>query len=498
VSTTDPPFHVAIDLGAGGGRAILGRLSPSGLLLQDVHRFHYPPRQVEGHLRWPFVSLLDGIRDGIRRAQARASSLDGRIESIGVDSWGVDYGLLDEAGRLLEDPICYRDNRTAGLVEEVCARVPREEIFSRTGIQFLPLNTLYQLSAHVRGDLPAGSAQLLLVPDLCHHALCGSRVTERTNASTTQLLRVDDGGWDSLLFERLGLPRHIMPDVVPAGTELGTLLPQHQTDLSVGPLRVIAPATHDSASAVAGTPLTPGWAYISSGTWSLVGIERHEALLTSRVAQANFTNEAGACGTVRFLKNVMGLWILEACRREWEAAGLRHDLPTLLDKVDAVGGIAGLVFPDHPRFFNPPSMMTELRNHLIETAQPAPDDPVLLAKVVLDSLAFRYASVLSTIEALSGRHVPGIHIVGGGALNRYLNQATADATGRPVLAGPAEATATGNLVVQAIACGEIPSLADARRLIDRSVRPQCFTPRPTAEWAAAARRYQEIEERSAA
>jgi rhamnulokinase len=495
---SDTPLHLAIDLGAGSGRAILGRVSASDLLLQEVHRFQYAPRQIAGHLRWHFEALLDGLRQGIRRAAAAASSLGGRIESMGVDSWGVDYGLLNEAGCLLEDPVCYRDNRTADLVDDVCGHVSREEIFSRTGIQFLPLNTLYQLVAHVREGLPAATANLLLVPDLCHHALCRSRVSERTNASTTQLLRVDDGRWDSLIFERLGLPLHIMPDVVPAGTELGSLLPEHQRELSVGPLRVIAPATHDTASAVAGTPLTPAWAYISSGTWSLVGVERDAPLVNGIVARANFTNEAGACGTICFLKNVMGLWILEACRREWEAAGVRHDLSTLLEKVDAVDGIAGVVFPDHPRFFNPSCMITELRGHLMETKQPSPDDPVLLTKIILDSLAFRYASVIGTIEALTGRHIPGIHIVGGGALNRYLNQATANATGRPVLAGPAEATATGNLVVQAIACGEVSSLADARRIIERAARPQRFTPQPTAEWMAAARRYQDIEGQCAA
>jgi len=491
-------LHLAIDLGAGGGRAMLGRVSASGVLLQEVHRFQYPPRQAAGHLRWDFSALLEGICYAIQRAQPVASSLDGRVESIGVDSWGVDYGLLDEDGELLEDPVCYRDERTAGLVDDVCGRVPREEIFSRTGIQLLSLNTLYQLVAHVREGLPPGAAHLLLMPDLCHHALCGARVTERTNASTTQLLCVDDGRWDAHLFERLGLPLHIMPDVVPAGTALGTLLPRHQTELSVGALRIIAPATHDTGSAVAGVPLTPGWAYISSGTWSLVGVERDAPLVNSIVARANFTNEAGACGTVRFLKNVMGLWILEACRREWEAAGVRQDLSTLVERVDAVGGVAGLVFPDHPRFFNPPSMTTELRNHLTETKQAAPDDPVLLAKVILDSLAFRYASVISTIEALTGHHIPGIHIVGGGALNWYLNQATADATGRSVLAGPVEATATGNLLVQAIACGEVPSLADARRLVEQTVRPRRFTPRLTADWVAAARRYQDIEGQCAA
>jgi rhamnulokinase len=488
-------LHLAIDLGAGSGRAVLGRVDASGLILHETHRFHYPPRRIARHLRWDFDRLVEGIRDGIRRGRAVATELGGRLESIGVDSWGVDYGLLDAEGRLLEDPISYRDERTDGIMGEVGARVSRAEIFARTGVQFLVFNTLYQLIAHTREGLPAGACRLLLIPDLCHHALCGSLVSEHTNASTTQLLDVHEGRWEGTLFERLGLPLALMPEVVAAGTELGTLSRGHQRELGVGAMRVIAPATHDTASAVAGTPLEPGWAYISSGTWSLIGIERKVPLVSEAVARANFTNEVGAFGTVRFLKNVMGLWILEACRREWEAAGHAHDHEELLERVDAVSGLAGLVYPDHPRFFNPPSMTAELRASLIETGQPAVDDPVLLTKVILDSLALRYASVLATLEALTGQEVPGIHVVGGGALNSYLNQATADAAGRPVLVGPVEASAAGNLLVQAISCGELPSLADARRLLKDSVRPRRFTPRRGDAWAEAARRYPEIEAR---
>jgi rhamnulokinase len=371
----------------------------------------------------------------------------------------------------------------------------REEIFARTGIQFLTINTLYQLVAHQREGLPPQASRLLMIPDLCHHDLCGSLVTERTNASTSQMLRVDEGCWDDTLFERLGLPRRLMPDVVPAGTALGTLSHRHQAGLGVGALRVIAPATHDTASAVAGTPLAPGWAYISSGTWSLVGVERPTPLVTDEVARANFTNEAGAFGTVRFLKNVMGLWILDECRREWEAAGHDQDQSTLLARVDAVDGFVGLIYPDHPRFFNPRSMTAELRASLRETGQPAPDDPVRLAKVILDSLALRYASVIAALEDLTGERVPGIHIVGGGSLNAYLNQTTADAASRPVLAGPVEASAAGNLLVQAIASGEIASLAEGRRLLEKSARPRSFTPRRSNAWAEAARRYREIEKR---
>jgi rhamnulokinase len=491
-------LHLAIDLGAGSGRAVLGGVTASGLARREIHRFHYAPRRVDGRLRWDFGRLLEGMRDGIRGAGSAAAELGGRLDSVGVDSWAVDYGLLDAGGRLLEDPICYRDERTEGVMDDVGARIGREKIFGATGIQFLPFNTLYQLVAHSRAGWPAKAERLLMIPDLCHHELCGSQVSERTNASTTQLLRADDGRWDETLFARLELPLAVMPEVVSAGTELGTLSARQQRELDVAPLRVIAPATHDTGSAVAGTPLEPGWAYISSGTWSLVGVERDTPLVNEAVARANFTNESGAFGTVRFLKNVMGLWILESCLREWGAAGRGQDPSDLLARVAAVPGLAGLVFPDHRRFFNPSSMTAELRGSLAGTGQPAPDDPVLLAKVVLDSLALRYASVLETIEGLTGREVPGIHIVGGGSRNAYLNQATADASGRPVLAGPVEATAAGNLLVQAIACGEIASLAEGRRVLRQAAPPLRFEPQRRPEWADAVRRYREIERAVAA
>ncbi len=492
------PYRVAVDLGAGSGRAFLGQVGADGFLLQEVHRFHYAPRRQHSHLRWDMASLLAGIGEGIRRAQVAAADRGGRIESVGVDSWGVDYGLLDAEGRLLEEPIAYRDERTDGVMQEVFARVPREEIFARTGIQSLQLNTLYQLFAHVREGLPASAARLLMIPDLCHHHLCGSLCGEMTNASTTQLLDPHTGAWADDLFARLGLPRSLMPDLVPAGAALGRLRPEREAELGADGVVVLAPATHDTASAVAGTPLEEGWAFLSSGTWSLLGVERDRPLLGDAVAQANFTNEVGAFGTVRFLKNVMGLWIIESCRREWAAAGREQSLASLLDQAAQVGGFAGLVFPDHPRFFNPGSMVSELRASLAETGQPASSDPVILGKVVLDSLALRYASMLGALEELTGQPVPGLHVVGGGSLNEYLNQATADATGRPVVAGPVEATAAGNLLVQAVAGGEIPSLADGRRHLAASTAFRRFTPRRVEAWAEAARVYRDIEARGLA
>jgi rhamnulokinase len=470
-------LRVAIDLGAGSGRAMLGRLVEDGLDLREVHRFRYEPRERDGHLRWDFDLILEGVEAGLKAAAGAARDLGGRVQSVGIDSWAVDYALFDSAGALCEQPVCYRDARTATVMDDVFEIVSREAVFTRTGIQFLPFNTLFQLFAHAREGLPATAARLLMIPDALHFRLTGAAAGERTNASTTQLLNAATGEWDVELFQRLQLPIGLMPPLRAAGSRMGPLLFSWREHPGLEATSVIAPATHDTASAVAGTPLREGWAYISSGTWSLVGVERATPLITPAVAAANFTNEGGAFGTIRLLKNVMGLWILESCRKEWPA----RPYDELLAAVAQTAESPGLIDPDHPRFFNPSSMTREVVGALAEAGRPAPSDPVLLAKVVLDSLAARYAEVVGTIESLTGRRVEGIHVVGGGSLNGYLNQATADAARRPVLAGPVEATAAGNLAVQAIADGELPSLAAARERIAAGVEPRKYEPRrPTA------------------
>ncbi|HEX2443562.1 MAG TPA: rhamnulokinase family protein [Vicinamibacterales bacterium] len=464
-------MHAAVDLGAGSGRVFLGDIRPDAARLEEVHRFRYAPRISDGHLRWDTAALFDGIQTGLRDAARIARASGARLATVGVDSWGVDYGLLDNEGHLVEEPIAYRDDRTVGMMEEVFARLPREEIFSKTGIQFLPLNTLYQLAAHSRKGLPARAARLLLMPDLCHHMLCGSLTSERTSASTTQLLNVRTGEWDEALAAAAGIPLSLLPELIDAGTDLGSV----RAELGLGSPGVIAPATHDTASAVVGTPLEPGWAYISSGTWSLVGVELTEPLTHDEVLRANFTNERGVNGTLRFLTNVMGLWILESCRREWGMDAPEH-LTTLLEAVASRRDENRTVFPDAPRFFNPRSMTAELRAALSEAGHQPADDPVFLTKVILDSLAARYASVVDTLETLTGRTIPGIHIVGGGSQNDYLNQATANAARRPVVAGPVEATALGNLLVQSLASGTISSIAEGRRAIASSLPLRRFQP----------------------
>jgi rhamnulokinase len=380
-------------------------------------------------------------------------------------------------------------------MDEVFARVPGEEIFERTGIQFLAFNTLFQLYAHKQTGIPDAAMRLLLIPDLINLFLTGRAVAEYTNATTTQMVNAGTGTWDREMLARLGLPSDLLLEIVPAGTGVGPIKPALAGELSLEGARVVAPGTHDTASAIAGAPLEDGWAYISSGTWSLVGVERDRPLINSDVARHNFTNEGGVFGTFRFLKNVTGLWILESCRREWKQRGLDVDYDTLLAEVGSLEGCERLIFPDDERFFNPPSMLDAIADQLAENDQRVGTEPSGVTKVILDSLAFRYASVLRTIENLTNRRIRGLHIVGGGSQNCYLNQATATATGLPVLAGPAEATVTGNVLVQAIASGRFASLAEARRHVARHVQLRRFTPRPSPRLEAAARRYAAIEAR---
>jgi rhamnulokinase len=479
---------LAVDLGAGSGRAFLGGFDGPGPLLEEVRRFHYVPERRDGHLRWDLPHILDEVRESLRVAGRTVHGRRETLVSVGVCSWGVDYGLVDASGALVENPVCYRDARTDGAIESVARRVPRDEIFRRTGLQFLPFNTLYQLDAHRRAGLPPAAVRLLMIPDLCHASLSGQATGEYTNASTTQMLSLRTRDWDRELVERVGLPVSLLPPLLQPGADLGPLGAALAHRAGLANTRVVLPATHDTASAVLGTPLQPGWAYVSSGTWSLVGVERTDALTDADVARANFTNEGGAFGTIRLLKNVMGLWILEQCRREWAAAGRDVSIADLTAAVAAQDAPLLVIDPDDPRLLAPASMIEALRALLAESGHRLPAAPPALAKIVLDSLAARYAEVVETIEVLTGEAVPGIHVVGGGSLNAYLNQATADASGRPVLAGPVEATALGNLIVQAMAAGCFSTLAEARRHVAAATRCRRFVPRADSPFRRAGRR----------
>ncbi|MGE5360082.1 MAG: rhamnulokinase [Bacteroidales bacterium] len=489
----DNRLFVAVDLGAGSGRVFLAGFLPGELVLEEVKRFHYPPRRHEGHLRWDARAIFDGITSGLGLAAVRARELGRLVHSVGVDAWGVDYGLVNADGRLLEDPICYRDERTDGIMEQVFARMPREEIFARTGIQFLPLNTIFQLYAHVRGGLPRGASRLLLVPHLVNAFLCGRFAAEFTHATTTQLINAAAGDWDGEIVRRLGLPGELLCPIVLAGEPLSPLAREVAAATTLRGVNVVAPATHDTASAVVGAPIQPGWAFISSGTWSLVGVERPATLINRDVAHHNFTNEGGVRGTTRFLKNVCGLWLLESCRKQWQAQGQAFDYDALLGGAAALHDSPALIWPDDPRFLNPPNMLEAIAAQLALTGQQMPTEPAAVTRLILDSLALRYASVVRTIECLTGTRVEGVQIVGGGSQNAYLNQATATATGKPVLSGPVEATVIGNAVVQAMTAGRFSGVDEARRYVATHVQATPFVPRRTPAWERAERKYASIE-----
>ncbi|EFH83332.1 rhamnulokinase [Ktedonobacter racemifer] len=456
----------AVDLGAESGRIILGRFNGKKLLLEEVHRFANRPVTIHGHRFWNIPGLWDETLIGLRKARQRAGSLD----SIGVDTWGVDYGLVDRNGFLLGLPFQYRDQRTSTIMEQVCALIPRERIYAHTGIQFLPFNTLFQLTAH-EYQQPGALAQahrLLMIPDLFHNWLSGSMVSERTNASTTQCWDAVAGVWDVDLLTQLGLPTSMLPLVVEPGTPLGPVLAEWQDDL--GSALVIAPATHDTGSAIAAAPVSSpdSWGYISSGTWSLVGVELPQPLISPGVLAANYTNEGGVFGTTRFLKNVMGLWLLQECQRQWARDGHTLDYETLSTDVAGVPAFAALVDPDDPRFLAPMNMPATMNAYLQEHGQEPLQAPAAFARCILESLVLRYCEVFRQMGILTGKDIKGVHVLGGGARNAWLNQWLANALGIPVIAGPHEATAYGNALMQLVGLGDLQSLAEVRTVAQRT------------------------------
>ena len=486
-------LYIAVDLGAGSGRVFLTGVDPGELLLEEIHRFPYPPTDESGHLRWNFPHIFDEIKNGLQKAGERARALRRSVCSIGIDSWAVDYGLIDAAGNLIANPVCYRDDRTIGAMESVFAKVSRLTIFEKTGIQFQNFNTLFQLYSE---DESIGKAsKLLLLPDLINFFLTGKAVAEYTNATTTQMVNAATGSWDRDLLEKLDLPADILPEITQAGSDLGLLKPEIAVELWLPDVRVIAPATHDTASAIAGAPLAENRAYISSGTWSLIGIEREDMLIDRETGRQNFTNTGGAYGKICFLKNVMGLWIFESCRGEWKASGIDVEYDDVICEVSEMTDFPAFIFPDDEHFLNPPSMLAAIREQLRETGQEFDSRPAAVAKVIFDSLALRYASVLRSIETLTGRKIEGIQILGGGGRNRYLNQMTANASGLPARAGLTEATVVGNVLVQAIAAGRFASLAEARRHVADNSEFEEFAPQRSSELDAAASRYGAIEAR---
>lgn len=481
----------AVDLGAESGRVILARFDGSRVTLAEVHRFANRPVVVHGHRFWNIFALWDETLVGLRKARQIAGELD----SIGVDTWAVDYGLVDVRGFLQSQPFQYRDARTSGVMERVWQRIPREQVYARTGLQMLTFNTLYQLVAHEElqpGEL-AHAHRLLMIPDLLHNWLCGSLTSERTNASTTQFWNPVAGAWDINLLHQLDLPTALLPEVVEPGTVLGPVLPSLRDEL--GHARVVAPATHDTGSAIVAIPaVTPdGWGYISSGTWSLVGVELPRPLINDQALVANCTNEGGVFGTTRFLKNVMGLWLLQECQRNWERAGHVTDYDTLLADVDGVPPFSALVDPDHPRFLAPADMPAELNAFLNERGQASLQAPAAFARCIMESLVIRYKQVFKQISNMTGIALNSVHVLGGGARNERLNQWLADALAVPVIAGPYEATAYGNALMQLVGLGELHTFAEVRA-IARAVPTRVYHPRPArhAAWQEAEQRFAEL------
>ncbi len=465
---------------------MLGRLTEDALELQEMHRFAQPAVFEGGHERWMLDRLLAEVMTGLDAAGRQQLVDPAEIRSVGVDGWGVDYGLLDAAGALIEDPVCYRDPRTDGMLEALLAKLPVQQIYASTGIQLMPINTSVQILAQVAaGEWPTQAKRLLMIPDLVHRHLSGVSTGEVTNASTTQLLHAGTKEWDAQMLRAVGVAPEIMPPLVQPGTWLGSLLPEHRASTGLSRLEVVAPATHDTASAVAGTPLSPGWAFLSSGTWSLLGIETSDPVLGDEAQRRNVTNEAGVYGTNRLLKNVMGLWLLESCRRVWESEGIGLSHEELLDGLQgAVIGDAH-IDADDTRFLNPENMVGEISSYLLERGQAIPSSPVGLARLILESLALRCAQVLDDLVAITSQNVRGIHVTGGGSRNDFLNQALAGATGLEVRAGPVEATTIGNIVVQAIADHALEDHSAARTFVASTSTVRVFQPRDADRWAAA-------------
>ncbi|HET7221366.1 MAG TPA: rhamnulokinase family protein [Vicinamibacterales bacterium] len=480
---------LAFDLGAESGRAMLGRLRSGALDLTEIHRFVNEPVRQNGSLQWDVLRIWLEIKHGLERA-ARAP-----IDSIGVDAWGCDYALLGEQGVLIQNPYHYRDNRTDGVMDAVFQRVPAEEIYAATGIQFLPFNTLYQLYAACRATprLIDAATAFGTIPDLFNFWLTGNVTAEYTNATTTQFVDARTRSWAIDLLQALDLPTRILPPIVEPGTIVGKVGSDAPAALVGRP--VVAPACHDTGSAVAAVRADGHRAFISSGTWSLLGTELRDPVITERARELNFTNEGGVCGTTRFLKNIAGLWLLQSCRRAWADQGVTLDYDELLRLASTQQpAFRSLFDPDHGSFLHPRSMVTAIAEYCRDTDQPEPETPAAYARAILESLAFKYRVVLESMEQLTGVPITEIRIVGGGSRNRLLNQFTADATGRSVLAGPIEASALGNIAMQMVATGAVASLGEARDIIERSFPVERFEPIDADRWNAHYRRFHEYLE----
>jgi rhamnulokinase len=482
--------YIAIDVGAESGRLVRGTLDGGKLTLEEASRFPNGMIRMEGRLCWN----LDGLFAEMKRAM-RSLAKHASPESVGVDAWGVDFVLLAADGSPAGPPVAYRDSRTDGMMEKFFERVPRDEIYRRTGIQFMQINTLYQLFAMAEQKSPQleTAKDLLFIPDYFNHLFTGEKCSEFTNASTSQMMNIHEKTWDAELIAATGAPPALLQRLVPPGTAVGLLTDKICGETGLGKIPVIAPATHDTGSAIAAAPAEGrGWAYISSGTWSLMGIEVKEPIVNPEALKFNFTNEGGVNGTHRFLKNILGMWPVQRLRSEFD---VKYDYGELMKMAAEADAFASLMCFEDQRFFGTAPMAGAIAGYCGETGQRAPQTPGAFVRCSLESLALQYRVVLEELRGVQSAPIDRIHVLGGGSRNAFLCRMTADATGLPVLAGPAEATALGNIIVQALALGHIASLEEARAAVRRSNEIIEYKPRDTDAWDAAFEKYQSLRNR---
>jgi rhamnulokinase len=481
---TTPRSYLALDLGAESGRAIIGMLNGDKLSLNEVHRFNNGPVRLPDGMHWDVLRLWSEIKTGIASAVKNGTKLEG----IGLDSWGVDFALLDKNKALLSNPFHYRDARTDGMLDEAFRRMSRAEIFANTGIQFMQINTLYQLLAMSMQKSPVFdiAKTYVSIPDLFNYWLSGEITNEFTHATTTQCLDPRKRDWATPALDAMYIPTHLFHPVTDPGTLIGTLLPDIATETGAGGVKIVVPACHDTGSAVVAIPAqNQDFAWISSGTWSIMGAEVHQPSLDEKALQYNFTNEGGVFGTWRLSKNILGLWLVQECRRTWQHAGddLSYDEITRL--ASEAKPFLAVLDPDHNSFLHAGDMPDRICKYCKDTNQSVPQTKGEIIRVALESIALKYRWVLERLEELTGKHLDPIHIIGGGTKNRLLNQFTADSTGRTVITGPVEATAIGNVLMQAIALGHLNTLDDARAVVRASFTPETYHPASKDGWDAA-------------
>ena len=494
--TDSSPLALAIDLGASSGRVIAGNWQNDRLGIEEVHRFPNGGVLANGQLMWNWLGLWQGVVDGLTLA---GSKFGARVQSLGVDTWGVDFALLSRDGQLIHPPTHHRDARTRGMMEKLFEIVPREEVFAATGLQFLEINTLFQLFAMRQQNSVAleQADRLLMMPDLFHWLLAGELSNERTDASTSQMLDPQTGEWARALVDKTGLPSKILGPLAEPGTQLGGLQDGLRRQTGLASAQVILPPAHDTAAAVAAVPARSDsrWAFISSGTWSCMGVELPAPQLTSAVSRYNFTNEVGIQRTTRLLKNITGMWLLQQSQQSWARAdGQAVEWDQLVQQAAQAEPGRSIIYPDHPDFVAPHDMVAAIQDFTRRTQQPVPADPGAVARCCLESIALRYHQVLGWLEEITGHRLDTIHIIGGGSQNTLLNQLTADITQRVVVAGPVEATALGNLATQFISLGILGSIAQAREVIGRSFSVETFEPSTRCfDYSAAIARFAEFD-----